>query len=224
MLLVVAYHCMVFWTGTWFTGKPLVDSNFISTVSLWMNSFHIYGFALVSGYLFYFMKCEKGKYSSFIPFAVNKVKRLLVPYIFASLVWVIPFAVYFFHFDAADIITRYVVAISPNQLWFLLMLFFVFMIFYPLASFFEDHNSGGAFTVLVFCGIGLLGLRIIPNIFQVLKACTYLPLFWLGFKIRQYGSQAIMKIPSLIWITVDVLLFTLVQYLLQVFQCACGQI
>ena len=41
----------------------------------------------------------------------------------------------------------------------------------------------------------------------------YLPLFWLGFKIRQYGSKVLMRIPSLVWVAADVLLFTLVQYL-----------
>lgn len=213
MLLVVAYHCLVFWTGTWFTENPVFESSKLSFLSLWLNSFHIYGFALISGYIFYFLKCERGKYSSFISFAVNKEKRLLVPYVFVSLIWVIPFAIYFFCFDMSDIIKRYVLGISPNQLWFLLMLFFVFMIFYPLTSFFEKHNVGGALTVLAIYGVGLIGSMVLPNVFQVLKACTYLPLFWLGFKIRQYGSDTLMKIPSLVWITADVLLFIIVQYL-----------
>lgn len=213
MVLVVSYHCIVFWIGTWFTKNPMFESSFLSTVSLWLNSFHIYGFALVSGYLFYFLKCEKGKYSSFIPFAVNKAKRLLVPYIFVSLVWVIPFAMYYFHFDAVEIIKRYVLATSPNQLWFLLMLFFVFVIVYPLTSFFEKHNVGGALTVLAIYGIGFVGPMVLPNVFQILTACQYLIFFWLGFKIRQYGSQRLMKIPSLVWVAADVLLFTLVQYL-----------
>lgn len=213
MILVIAYHCMVFWTETWFTNNPIYSSNLLSTVSIWLNSFHIYGFALVSGYLFFFLKCEKGKYSSFTPFAVNKAKRLLVPYIFVSLVWVIPFALYYFHLDTVEIIKRYILGTAPNQLWFLLMLFFVFMIFYPLTRFFEKHNIGGAIVVLAIYGIGLAGAQVLPNIFQLFRACTYLPLFWLGFKIRQYGSKVLMRIPSLVWAAADVLLFTLVQYL-----------
>ena len=204
---------MVFWNGTWFAVNPVYESDILYRISLWFNSFHIYGFALVSGYLFFFLKCEKGKYSSFTPFAVNKAKRLLVPYIFVSLVWVIPFAVHYFHFDAVEVIKRYVLGTSPNQLWFLLMLFFVFILFYPLAGFFEKYNVGGAFTVIAVYGIGLVGSMILPNIFQIIRACTYLPLFWLGFKICQYGSKVLMRIPSLVWVAADVLLFTLVQYL-----------
>lgn len=168
---------------------------------------------MVSGYLFYFLKCESGKYSSFIPFAVNKAKRLLIPYVFVSEIWVIPFALYYLNYDIFEIIKKYALGISPSQLWFLLMLFFVFMFFYPLTSFFEKHNVGGALTVLAIYGIGLAGAQVLPNVLQIFTACMYLPLFWLGFKIRQYRSQRLMKIPSLVWIAADVLLFALVQYL-----------
>lgn len=213
MLLVVAYHCMAFWTGTWFTNNPMFESNIISSLSWWLNSFHIYGFALISGYLFYSLKCEKGKYSNFISFVANKAKRLFVPYVFVSLIWVIPFTMYYFQIEAVEILKSYALGILPSQLWFLLMLFFVFMIFYPLNSFLEKHNVGGVLTVLVIYGIGLVGSKVLPNVFQILTACQYLIFFWLGFKIRQYGSDTLMKIPSLIWIAVDVLLFILVQYL-----------
>ena len=204
---------MIFWNGTWFTKNPFFESNFLSTVSPWMNSFHIYGFALVSGYLFFFLKCEKGRYSSFISFAVNKAKRLLVPFAFIIIAWVVPFAVHYFQFDTVEVIMRYILGTFPNQLWFLLMLFVVFMLFYPLTSFFEKHLIAGAITVIAFYGVGFVGSMKLPNIYQVFTACMYLPLFWLGFKIRQYGSKALMKIPSLIWIAADILLFALVQYL-----------
>lgn len=213
MLIVVIYHCIVFWTGTWFTKNPVYDSNVLATIASWMNSFHIYSFTLVSGYLFYFLKHEKGNYSRFLPFAVNKAKRLLIPYVFISVIWVIPFAVYFFKYDVVEIIKRFALGTSPNQLWFLLMLFCVFMIFHPLSCFFEKHNIGGAIVVIAFYGIGLVGQMVLPNIFQVFHACSYITLFWIGFKLRQYGSQLMMRIPAVIWVATDVLLFAIIQYL-----------
>ena len=178
-----------------------------------MNSFHIYGFTLVSGYLFYFLKHEKNKYSRFLPFAVNKIKRLLIPYVFVSVIWVIPFAVYFSHLDVMEIIKGYGLGTSPSQLWFLLMLFCVFMIFHPLTTFFEKYNIGGAIVVIVFFGVGIVGQMVLPNIFQIFRACTYIPLYWLGCKVRQFGSQWLMKIPVIVWLAVDVLLFAITQYL-----------
>lgn len=52
MLLVVVYHSIVFWTGTWFTEHPIYVSSFLAGIALWLNTFHIYGFTLVSGYLY----------------------------------------------------------------------------------------------------------------------------------------------------------------------------
>ena len=213
MLIVVFYHCIVFWTGTWFTQNPVQESELLSILARWMNSFHIYGFTLVSGYLFYFVKHEGNRYSQFMLFTVNKAKRLLIPYLFVSVIWVIPFAVYFFQYDVIDIIKRFVFGTSPNQLWFLLMLFCLFMVFYPLSSFFEKHNIGGGVVVIVIYGIGLIGLMILPNVFQIFRACSYIPLFWLGFKIRQCGSQWLRRIPVTVWLVGNILLFVITQYL-----------
>ena len=150
---------------------------------------------------------------SFRSFVTNKAKRLLLPYVFVSVVWVIPFAVYYFHYDTIEIINKFAFGTSPNQLWFLLMLFCVFMIFHPLSSFFVKNNIGGAIVVLAFYGLGLVGQMVLPNIIQVFHACTYIPLFWLGFKIRQYGSRVLKKIPVLVWLASDGLLFAIAQYL-----------
>lgn len=214
MIFIVAYHSCIFWAGGWIPGIVLhTKAPLLVNFAGWLSTFHIYGFTLISGYLFYFLRCEKGKYTNFIPFVINKAKRLLVPYAFVSAIWAIPSAVYYLQYNCYDVVKRFVLGASPSQLWFLLMLFFVFMIFYPLSDFLEKHNVGGALTVLAIYGIGLAGAQVLPNIFQIFRACMYLPLFWLGFKIRQFGSEALMRIPSLVWITVDVLLFILIQYL-----------
>ncbi|MBQ9167422.1 MAG: acyltransferase, partial [Oscillospiraceae bacterium] len=213
MLIVVIYHCIVFWSGTWFTKNPVYGSKLLSFFASWMNSFHIYGFTLVSGYLFYFLKHEKNRYSKFLPFAANKAKRLLFPYVFVSVVWVIPFAAHFSHLGVQEVILQYGLGTSPSQLWFLLMLFCMFMFFHPLSRFFEKRNLGGAIVMIAVYGIGLIGQMVLPNIFQVFRACTYIPLFWLGFKIRQYGSEGLRRIPVLVWLVADVLLFVITQHL-----------
>ena len=61
MILMVLYHSIIFWSGTWFTAiTPERVISFYDYLTNWMNSFHIYGFALVSGYLFYYVKFERG--------------------------------------------------------------------------------------------------------------------------------------------------------------------
>jgi len=68
-------------------------------------------------------------------------------------------------------------------------------------------------VVIILYGIGLVGQMVLPNVFQVFRACTYIPLFWLGFKVRQYGSSVLRKIPILVWLVADVLLFAVIQCL-----------
>lgn len=109
MLIVLAYHCILFWNGNWCVGESVYTAPVLSIVAQWMNIFHIYAVTLVSGYLFCYLKCEM-------------------------------------------------------------------------------------ILAIVFYGIGFIEQVILPNVFQIFHACTYLSLFWLGFKIRQYVSYYLKRI------------------------------
>ena len=52
MLLVILGHACAFWSGHWFTDNPALTSRGLNALFEWLNSFHIYAFALVSGYIF----------------------------------------------------------------------------------------------------------------------------------------------------------------------------
>ena len=213
MLLVVFYHSILFWAGGWFTRNPAFSAPLLPLLSGWLNTVHIQGFALVSGYLFSYLKYEQGKYGQFLPFVKNKAKRLLVPYVFAAAVWVIPTSFPFYRYDALTIIKNFILAQSPAQLWFLVMLFVVFAVFWPLSDFFRKHDLLGTIVVLGMYGCSLVGGRIIPNVFQLWSAMGYMPLFWLGFKLRQHGTDIVRKIPAIVWLIASVLLYALTRYL-----------
>lgn len=215
MLLVILYHSMVFWCGNWFTANPIYQSTVLCFISKWLNSFHIFAFTLVSGYIFYYIKYEKGGYDKFAPFIKNKAKRLLVSYIFAAIVWVVPLQTAFLKYDFITILQKYILGYSPSQLWFLLMLFCVFIISWFMADFFKKSNVLSGLVVLCFYGLGFLLALFIPNIFSIWTAFKYLVFFWLGFKIRQNGSNIFTKIPLLVWIIVDIIIFSLYFYISQ---------
>ena len=128
MLLVLIYHSIIFWTGGWFIIEPTQKIRLLGILSFFLGESHIYAFVLVSGYIFAYSIDERGKYKKFGPFFKDKIKKLMVPYVFVLLVWVIPNACFFFHFDAAAILHRFLLGESPNQWWFILMLFHVFII------------------------------------------------------------------------------------------------
>lgn len=207
MLLVVLYHGCLFWSGNWFLEEEAVAIPWIATFAQWLNSFHIYAFTLVSGYLFYYLKCEQGKYEKFLPFIKNKAKRLLIPYAFVAIIWVVPVHLYFYPGDYVMIAEKYILATAPSQLWFLVMLFDVFLLFWPASQFFKKFDLEGLIVVVAAWAVGALGAKVIPNYFMIWTALQYIPLFWVGFKLRQNRLFYVRKISRLVWIILDLILF-----------------
>lgn len=208
MAIVVLYHSLLFWTGNWFSSNPTTRSCVLNIFAQWLNTFHIYGFTLVSGYLFYYLKQECGKYAQFRPYLKKKAQRLLVPYLFVAFFWVMPIDYLWRDMNLSLIIQRFILGTSPSQLWFLLMLFLVYALAWPLSDFLAKHDILSFIICIVSYGIGLVGSLLLPNIFQIWTACMYFIFFVLGFKIRQYGSRIFMRIPAIIWPAASLILFS----------------
>ena len=210
MLLVILGHSCIFWTGTWFVENPMIDSKGLSFLSSWLSSFHIYAFALVSGYIFAF-KILKGGYSHYGVFLKNKAKRLLVPYVFVMLIWVAPISAYYFKWNSLYLFKKYILCISPSQLWFLWMLFIVFAIVWPLRNVMIEKPVSGWVISIAFYGIGSVGGHIIPNVFCTWTACQYVVFFFIGMRIRVKSEKRkrliTEAVPWFCWVIVELLLF-----------------
>lgn len=209
MLLVMLYHSILFWRGDWFTADPQMAAPLLSTAARWMQSFHIYGFTLASGYIFYYVKYERNGYQKYGAFVWNKAMRLLIPYAFTALIWVIPMQHHFLPDTLSAYFLKFGLGTSPGQLWFLLMLFSLFVIAWPMSDFLARHHWLGLAAVVLLYGAGMVGKRIVPDVYQVWTACQYLLYFWLGFKIRQCGSKYIRKLPGYVWLGLQIGLYAL---------------
>ena len=212
MLLVILGHAVHFWTGDWFTNNPFYESRSLAALSDWIVSFHIYTFVLLSGYIFAFKKMGGG-YPKFGQFIVNKTKRLLVPYTFVAIIWVVPISQYFMKYDKVELLKKYVLCINPSQLWFLWMLFWVFMIAWLLWKWVSTSvYIGIVISITLFC-VGVVGSKIIPNVFCIWTAFLYMPYFYTGIYIRLEHEREkkvwIEKIPLFFWILVDFLIYIL---------------
>lgn len=209
MLMVIIGHSCAFWSGHWFTEDPAIASNGLRWLYSWISSFHIYGFALVSGYLFAF-KIDGG-YRNYPFFLKNKAKRLLVPYVFVMLIWVAPISVYFFRWDLNRLFRTYVLCVDPSQLWFLWMLFDVFAIVWPLRKVMMDRPLIGWVLSMILYGIGIFGRRSLPNYYCIWTACQYVPFFYAGMRIRagemSVEKDIVQKVPWFAWLAADVVLF-----------------
>lgn len=213
MMFVIAGHSLNFWRGTWFAVETvIIPSTLLPILGDWISSIHTCGFTLISGYLFYYLRYEKMRYPHFGPFLMSKVKRLIVPYLFVSIIWVAPIVTYFFNYSWLDLVEKFVLGTSPSQLWFLLMLFTVYAIFYLLGDFINQHFFLGLGVILFLYLLGWIWAYLLPNLYQIQKALQFVPFFWIGFQIRKYDDFA-LKIPPIILVAADILLFVITQYL-----------
>ncbi len=211
MLTIIAYHCICFWSSkTWFNQPPAQPSSVLAGLVTWLNTFHIYTFVFVSGYLFYYLRVELGKYDKFGAFVKNKALRLLVPYLLVSILWAIPFQLIYFDPSITDILLNFGLAISPNQLWFLVMLFVLFCIFYPLTWLLDRSNSFiGLLIALVMYGASIVLARIVPNVFNFESALKFFIFFYLGFAVRKNKNNFACKIPWFVYLILQVGVFAL---------------
>lgn len=129
MIIVVFYHsCCIYGTSIWGGINSYRQSSYVDIFLSWMNSFHIQSFTFLSGYLFYYNKYEKRKYSCSKNVIKKRFKRLIIPYFFA-LLWVIPSAILALKMPLKEILVNYILAAAPSQLWFLIMLFGEYLLF-----------------------------------------------------------------------------------------------
>ena len=207
MLIVVFFHSIVFWRGGWFDIIEPAESFLpYSILAQWLQSFHVYAFALVSGYLFYYVKYECRGYKNFSKFVKKKAARLLVPYYFISAVWAVPIGIYFFRYGVQDIIRDYIFGYSPNQLWFLLMLFWALIILFFLSDVIRKNAFVAIAAAVLFYGMSIAVGRIGGGYLQISTGCAYVPFLIAGFLIREYEPPLLQKIPVSLWIIGDILL------------------
>ena len=210
MLSVMFYHCICLWSrGGWFNQAPQTSSNVLAFACSLFNSFHIYVFVFVSGYIFYYLKYEKNRYNSFLRDVLHRSKRLLLPYLVASVFWVIPFSIYYFSPTPLDVFKNFGLAMAPSQLWFLIMIFVVFVIFYLISDVFNrcGYVSGVLLSILIYV-VSTLGGYFIPNLFQIWTAGKYIFFYYMGFAFRKYSNNVLYKIPWLCYFIVFILLFS----------------
>ena len=194
MIIIVLYHSMLFFGNNWFLYvKPIYSADYIYNVALWMNSFHVQTFAMASGFLFYYLRIENNKYKNPKKDIIKRAKRLLIPYLFTSLLWVMPIAVYFFNYSLKDVVINFVLMKNPNQLWFLIMLFLVF-VFFELFGYKIKMSFKNLIIIYLLCtGIGLILGFIGFNYFQLSQSIKYILYFYFGGFIYKYKELITAK-------------------------------
>lgn len=134
----------------------------------------------------------------------KKSCRLLLPYLIITIVWAIPFLGLYTKITKEVVIQNYVLAVSSQQLWFLRMLFWVFII--ERFVFEKIHNSVIKFVAALFLWeLGFLGGVFVPNYFQIFNGIQYYLFFLIGMKMKDC-DPFIVKIPTHVYGMLHILL------------------
>lgn len=213
MIFVIIGHSISFWNGEWFTAlTPEKTSVLYKYLSIFIGGFHIYGFALISGYIFYYLKIERNKYQNYLKFIQLKIKRLIIPFLFVMFCWVLPINQIFFKYNISDIVFKFLLGTNPSQLWFLLMLFWVFVIFWPMTNFINQYYFGGIIIVCFLYLLGTVGSNICPNYYMIWTSCRYILFFCCGFFIRKFKMEFLSKNNPLIFFSCYCLSFMIYKF------------
>lgn len=194
MISIVICHALSFYTENWFTVvSPKYNAHYLGKIAEWFGTFHVQTFTFASGYLFYYLKIERGKYKDTKKDLVKRAKRLIIPYIFTSILWVIPIAIYFFKYTMKDILVKYVLMTAPSQLWFLGMLFLVFAFFEIFSDKIKISTKSLILVYILTTGLSLTLSKIGIVYFQISKAMQYILYFYFGGYIYINSSKLNIK-------------------------------
>ena len=213
MLLVVLSHSVHFWTDSWFSViSPAQQSECLNITAFVLRSFVVQAFTLISGYIFSYGKNEAGKYTDFAHFSKTKAKRLIVPFYFALIIWVLPINQYFYHEPFYNVLKNDLLGESPSQLWFLLMLFVVFIIAYFTSNVWNKGIFYGLCSCVICYCIGNVFRSAVGDIFQIATGLQYIVYFWIGYELRLSLNRKriffqIRKFPWFLWCIIEAALF-----------------
>lgn len=204
ILSVVVGHSIIVYTGWgWYT-MP-VSSAFLDKTKELIDIYQMPLFISLSGYLFYYLKIESGKYANFNLFLQSKFQRLLIPYIVVGIFYMIPLRI-FGNYAAYEgkpllniIFYDLLIGNDPGNLWFLPVLFIIFIVFFFYATYtFKKNNSFIFFHFIIFFMISLVSYRV-PNILFVSRAMYYAIFFFFGFQLFSFRDILIKRsLPILI--------------------------
>ena len=197
ILLVVIGHCTSIYTGGWvFTST--VKSPIYGLIASYVYTFHVPMLVFVSGSIYYYCRINKGKYTTLKSLIVNKLKRLIVPFLFIGIFYSIPMK-YIIGMADGNIFSNvksFVLGLNTGHLWYLLMLFNIFILFYLYEKFVLNKKYSIILNLIIFV-ILYISSGFFTNIFQINRSIQYSIFFYLGYEFFRSKDKLRLKLEEL---------------------------
>lgn len=206
IFILIVYHSFIIYRGGW---KPPVDFQYIQFydwIATLCTAFRLELLVFCSGYLFALTLTRKQQ--SFRHIVTSKAKRLLLPSIVFSIIYVI----LFFNTKEKSIgELLYSIAKGAGHMWYLPMLYWVMLICYGI----DKLRCSNSQKIIV---LGILPvMSILPLPLQIDRATYFALYFYLGMLIFRNRDEIISKIKSfkqiVIWMMIFVCVYAIGLYI-----------
>lgn len=202
ILVVIGHAGYVTWTGDSGEISLATDNashafeflryNIIGKAGEWIYGFHMPLFFMLSGALYTYSR----KTNSFNELVKNKTLRLIVPYYTVGIVYMFPLkrlAGFYTKENYVEALQGFLLGSNSAHLWFLLVLFWCFILFYPIEKYVLQKNAWGG-IILVCCIYywgknGVFDSTIFSSIPRLQTALNYLPYFMMGYLIERFRKK-----------------------------------
>lgn len=190
IILVVIGHATILYSPT---KHPEQDVRVAQLITKAIYMFHMPLFMALSGAV-YALGRARGKYAEFKPFALNKSRRLIVPYICAGFFVLLPVICWISSGDISGHFTDMVLGRDCRHLWYLLALAEIFVIQWVADRAHVPHWLLFVFSVTLATTLSVTGMQC--DIFCLNMAVWYWPYFIMGMILtRPVGRHALWICP-----------------------------
>ncbi len=224
ILVVIGHAGYVTWTGD--SGEISLSTDdasdffaflrfsLLGKAGEWIYGFHMPLFFMLSGALYTYSQ----KVNSFNELVKNKVKRLIIPYYLVGIIYMFPIkrlSGFYTSENYVEALEGFLLGNNSAHLWFLLVLFWCFVLFYPLEKYvMRQYAWVGVILVLCtyFWGGAGIDLTIFSCIPRLSTAFSYLPYFIGGYLIEKFRQEYDLTFLCKIIITIILVILTYLQY------------
>lgn len=204
ILLVVIGHITILFNHS---NYPTLDVTIFEKVTALIYLFHMPLFIATSGAVYQICFAE-GKYNKFTSFASNKIKRILLPYLFVGLFVLLPTLVVIgnnLSFTQPSLYGKIILAKDPRHLWFLLALSWIFLIQFSLDKLRVHRWIQFCIAIVLSMGVAL---HYPGHFFAFSEAIHYWPFFLVGvitenlFETKMLKNDIEIVVVSLIFVSI----------------------
>lgn len=183
--MVVLRHSFAPFVGIWGLDEVYETSYYAKILGEYVSTISMPLYVFISGILFSFLRNSLKKYPTYKILFQKKFRRLIRPYLFLA-------PLYIFFFTEVNNVEEFFLKFwkGAGHLWFLIMIFVVFLIFYPFEEYFKKHMKRGfVLMIVLYCLNPVLWYF---GLYPLSLAFKYIPFFYAGY-IFFYNSDNIIS-------------------------------